>query len=105
MTSSEEIRENIEEEKAPPHVNFRDDPVNAADAPGQLMPHHDPDSKQQKSSILTMFTNFFSGKAEEGKGNDDEHLGSGQTNEKSSQPAARKASKSMQVVWPMQFRT
>ena len=75
MTSSEEIRENVEEEKAIPHVNFKEDPVTAAELPSPLIPGQVPESKRQKSSILAMFTNFFSGKAEE-KDNEEENLGS-----------------------------
>ncbi len=75
MASSEEIRENVEEEKAIPHVNFREDPVAVAEPPSPLMPSQVPESKRQKSSILAMFTNFFSSKAED-KDNEEENLGS-----------------------------
>ena len=78
VTSSEEIRENVEEEKSIPHVNFRDDPVNSVEPPSPIMSNMIPESKRQKSSILAMFTNFFSSKAEgkEDEEEEEENLGS-----------------------------
>ena len=37
MTSSEEIRENVEEEKTIPHVNFREDPISATEPLNPLL--------------------------------------------------------------------
>ena len=51
------MRENVQEEKNAPHVNFKGDFTSGTDAANPLDPNH---ANKQKSSILAMFTNFFS---------------------------------------------
>ena len=101
VTSSEEVRENLHDGRHVPLVNFKGDFTASTDAANPLDPSH---ANKQKSSILAMFTNFFSRQADEHI-QSEEHHSKLATAEKSNQPqGARKASKSMQVMWPMQLK-
>ena len=62
VTSSEEVREHIQQDRLNAMVNFKVDLTASTEAANPLDPSH---SNKQKSSILAMFTNFFSRQADE----------------------------------------